>query len=119
MAWLKHFIHYSKASNDNKVLLILDNHSRHATLELYDLCRDNITMLSIPPHTSHRLQLLDVTLFSPLKSVFKRECDIKIKSTCLQKITPYDIAGLFNIAYSKVATVGNAVSGFTKLVFFL
>lgn len=71
-------------------------------------------MLSIPPHTSHRLQPLDVTLYSPLKTAFRRECDIKIKSTCLQKITPYDIAGLFNTAYSKVATIGNAVSGFKQ-----
>lgn len=115
VTWLKHFIHHSKASVENKVLLVLDNHGSHATLQSYDLCRDNgIIMLSIPPHTSHRLQPLDVSFYSPLKSVFRRECDTKIKSTCLQKITPYDVAGLFNIAYSKVATIGNAVSGFKQ-----
>ena len=36
------------------------------------------------------------------------------KSTCLQKITPYDIDGLFNITYSKVATIGNTVSAFRE-----
>lgn len=113
VTWLKHFIHYSNASLERKILLVLDNHTSHVTLESLDLCRKHgITMLSIPPHTSHRIQPLDVAFYSPLKSLFRRECDLYMRSSSLMKITPYDIAGLFNKAYSKVATMTNAVAGF-------
>jgi hypothetical protein len=60
-------------------------------------------MLSIPPHTSHRMQPLDVTFFGPLKQAFKKECDLFIKSHSLLKITLYDLAELFNRTYSIVA----------------
>ena len=33
---------------------------------------------------------------------------------CIKKITPYDIASIFNKAYIKVATIEKAVSGFEK-----
>jgi hypothetical protein len=111
--WLKHFIHHSNASAERKVLLLLDNHTSHVTLESLELCRQNgITMLSIPPHTSHRMQPLDVSFYSPLKSGFRRECDLYMRSANLLKITPYEIAGLFNKAYCKTATMTNAVAGF-------
>ena len=111
--WLKHFIYHSKSSLDNVVLLILDNHNSHATLESYELCRKNgVIMLSLPPHCSHRMQPLDVTFYSTLKAAFKREWDLHIKTCHLLRITPYDLAELFNRAYSKVATIAVAVSGF-------
>lgn len=71
-------------------------------------------MLSLPPHTSHRMQPLDVTFFGPLKQAIKRECDLFMKSNLLVKITPYDLAELFNKAYSIVATIQKGVSGFSS-----
>ena len=56
MKWLKHFQMHTSASNDNKVLLILDNHASHRSLEVVDYARDNgIVLLSLPPHTSHKM----------------------------------------------------------------
>lgn len=82
-------------------------------MESFELCKENgITMLTLPPHCSHRLQPLDVTFFSPLKGAFKSECERFMKAHKLVRITPYDLAGLFNQAYSRVATVGVGVSGF-------
>jgi len=58
--WMKHFIIHSKCSKTAKVLLLLDNHESHVSLECLDLARQNgITMLTFPPHTSHKLQQLD------------------------------------------------------------
>ncbi|BES98665.1 DDE [Nesidiocoris tenuis] len=119
--WLQHFVKCSNASKKNQVLLILDNHVSHVSLEAYDLCRQNgITMVSLPPHTSHRTQPLDVSFFAPLKAAFKRKSDSFMKRTnCGQpemkvvtQITPYDLAGIFNEAYVEVAKIGLAVSGF-------
>lgn len=113
LTWLQHFIKFTKPTAEKQILLIMDNHNSHATLEAYEIAKKNyITMLSIPPHSSHRLQPLDVTFFGPLKTAYRRECDMYIKSRNMIKITPYDIAGLFNKAYSKIASLDKGISGF-------
>lgn len=113
ITWLEHFIKFTSPNAEKQTLLIMDNHNSHATLEAYEMAKKNyITMLSIPPHSSHRLQPLDVTFFGPLKTAYKRECDMYMKSRNMIKITPYEIAGLFNKAYSKIASLDKGISGF-------
>ena len=55
---------------------------------------------------------LGVTFYSTSKGAFKKECDLYMKRHRLVRITPYDLAGIFNQAYSRVATIAVAVSGF-------
>ena len=69
-------------------------------------------MLSIPPHTSHKIQPLDVSFFGPLKRAFNKECDKFMRASTYKKITPYDIASIFYGAYMSVATIEKGVSGF-------
>jgi hypothetical protein len=53
---LNHFVKYAKPSENNKTLLILDNHASYFSLEVITFCRDHfITMLGFPPQTTHRL----------------------------------------------------------------
>ncbi|KAJ3619091.1 hypothetical protein MTP99_005878 [Tenebrio molitor] len=111
--YLKHFQEFVKASLDDPVLLIMDNHSTHCTLEAYVFCKANgIILLTIPPHTSHRLQPLDVTFYGPLKTAFNTECSKYLKNHAHEKITPFEIAELFSNAYMRVATLEKAVKGF-------
>lgn len=111
--WLRHFIKHSKPTAEKPVLLVLDNHNSHCTLEAWELAKENhIIMLTIPPHSSHRLQPLDVAFYSPLKQAYNKECNMYIKSRNLIKITPYEIAGLFNKAYTRVASIEKGVSSF-------
>lgn len=66
--WLQHFKGFAKPSADNPVLLVLDNHESHISLKAYEFCRKNfIHVLTLPPHTSHRMQPLDLTFHGPLK----------------------------------------------------
>ena len=60
--WLQHFIKYTKPIPTNRILLILDGHSTHVkNIQAIDLATSsNIDMLCLPPHTSHRMQPLDV-----------------------------------------------------------
>lgn len=91
----------------------MDNHSTHSTLEAYTFCKANgIILLTIPPHSSHRLQPLDVTFYSPLKTAFNTECSRYLRNHAYEKISPYEIAELFNNAYMRVATLEKAVKGF-------
>ena len=111
--WMKHFAEQSNASVDNPVLLVMDNHSSHISLQTYLFCKQKgINIISIPPHTSHRLQPLDLTFFGPLKCAFHKECDLFMKCHAAEKITPYDVPALFNKAYSRVASVDKAARGF-------
>ncbi|KAJ8932501.1 hypothetical protein NQ318_018499 [Aromia moschata] len=74
LKWLQHFNEYVRPSNDNHVLLLLDNHSSHISLPAITFCRNNgIHLLSIPPHSSHKLQALDVGFFGPLKNSYAQE----------------------------------------------
>lgn len=58
ITWLKHFYNFTKSSQNDPVLLVMDNHVSHCTLKAYSFCRENgIIVLTIPPHTSHRLFL--------------------------------------------------------------
>jgi hypothetical protein len=59
--FLDTFIHHVKPSKDKKVLLIMDNHESHVSIAAITKARENgIIMLIFPPHTSHRLQPLDM-----------------------------------------------------------
>ena len=111
--WLEHFKKTSKPTEEDPVLLVLDNHGSHISLNTYQFCRTNhIHVLSIPPHTSHKIQPLDVSFYGPLKKAFNHECDKFMRANMYRKITPYDIAQIFNQAYMNVATIEKGVSGF-------
>lgn len=111
--WLKHFATFTKPSQNEPILLILDNHSSHISLRTYEFCKKNhIIMLSLPPHGSHRMQPLDVAIYGPLKAAYKQECNLLIKSGLGIKITQNNIASLFRKAYQKVATIPKAEAGF-------
>ncbi|KAF2904072.1 hypothetical protein ILUMI_02106 [Ignelater luminosus] len=104
--WLKHFATHVNVSVENPVLLVMDNHSSHSSFPSYLFCREKgIHIVSIPPHTSHRLQPLDLTFYGPLKTAFNKERDLFMNTRGCQKITPYDLAGLFNKAYGRVSTL--------------
>ncbi|KYN12413.1 hypothetical protein ALC57_15418 [Trachymyrmex cornetzi] len=74
--WLKDFTKYMKPSQDRPILLILDNYISHCSLSAVDYCQKNgITLLSLPPHSSHKLQPLDVAFFGPLKKFLSEDYD--------------------------------------------
>lgn len=53
---------------ERPVLLLYDGHSTHVTNKVVQLANDNdITILKLPPHTSHLLQPLDLAVFKSLK----------------------------------------------------
>lgn len=111
--WLHHFKIHTACSVTNPVLLVLDNHASHCSLSAYNFCRQNgITMVSFPPHTSHKLQPLDLTIFGPLKKAYSNECSTFMRQHPHQKITPYDVAEIFNLAFVRIASIEKAQKGF-------
>lgn len=108
--YLKHFIKYARPTEENPVLLILDGHNSHTSLEAILLCRDNhITLLTLPPHTSQRMQPCDLVLFGPFKSKLNE------KMGTLTRVHLSDIPDVVKLAcesFQLVATVDKGISGF-------
>ncbi|KAB0805179.1 hypothetical protein PPYR_02149 [Photinus pyralis] len=114
--FLKYLDHFSKHANviqDRKVLLIIDNHASLRNLEAVTKARSlNIIMVSLPPHTSHRMQPLDCGVYGPLNSQYARECDKWITNHPAKRISVYDIMEIFGKAFLSIAMLGKAVKGF-------
>lgn len=111
--WLQIFVQKVRPNEENKALLILDGHESHKSYEALDFAtKHHVIFLTIPPHTSHRLQPLDIAVYGPIKKYFEIEVNTFQKQHPGRIINQYDIAKLFSGAYLKGATPANAISGF-------
>ncbi|KAI9042945.1 uncharacterized protein KD926_004736 [Aspergillus affinis] len=70
--WLQGFDRYIASKPAGRCrLLILDGHGSHSTVEFDQFCKEKkIISLYMPPHSSHKLQPLDVGCFAPLKQLY-------------------------------------------------
>lgn len=112
--WFNHFLKHSKPSPERPVLLIMDGHSTHVkNLNLVELARQNsVHILIIPPHTSHRLQPLDVSFMFPLSTYYEQEVRSWLRNNPGKVVTINNVGSLFGKAYQRAATTQNAISGF-------
>ncbi|CAK6961691.1 uncharacterized protein LOC119495270 isoform X3 [Scomber scombrus] len=111
--FLQHMIRHTHCSPSNPLLLILDNHDSHVTLEAVSLAKENgIVLLTLPPHTTHNLQLLDKCVFGPLKTFFNSAVDSWMRTHPGKTITIYDIPALVNTAFMSAMSRRNILSGF-------
>lgn len=113
MQYLHHFVKHVNCSLNNKVLLILDNHESHITIEAINFAKENgIVMLTLPPHTSHKLQPLDRSVFGPYKTYYNTACADWMRCHPGKPISIYDVAEISGIAYPLAFTPINIQSGF-------
>ena len=78
-----------------------------------NFCRENgIVLLTIPPHTSHRLQPLDRTVLCPLKNYVSESCAGKMQSQAGRPLTIYDIPSVMKDSLPRAVTIANVCSGF-------
>ena len=95
MQYLSHLIQHIRCSTDHQILLILDNHESHVSFPAVEKAKENgIVLLTIPPHTSHRLQPLDVSVYGPLKTGYNKALDAWMREKPGRTATIYDIPGL-------------------------
>lgn len=111
--WFENFIEIVKPTAEKPVLLILDGHYSHTrNTDVIDLARRNqITISSIPPHTSHKMQPLDVSYMSPLKANYSEEIRRFLKESA-RPVEMRDVVGIFGKAFKKTARYETSESGF-------
>ena len=111
--WLKHFASFTCCSKDNPHVVILDGHHSHKTLAAVNFAREKgIHLLTLPPHSTHKLQPLDVTFFKSLKSPYNRNADSWMVANPGKRISVYEIATIFGKAYLQTATPDKPIRGF-------
>lgn len=113
--FLKHFIKHVKCSKESPALLILDNHVSHLSIAGLDLAKENgLSVLTFPPHCSHKLQMLDVSVFGPFKKYVNTACDSWMTNNPGKTMNIYDIPGIVKHALPLACTPNNITSGFRK-----
>ncbi len=83
--WFEHaFIPQANTQRTSNapILLIYDGHGSYATPRLVELAlQNNIHLFCLPPHTTHKLQPLDVGVFAQLNAAGKKRCDDIVTDT--------------------------------------
>ena len=91
-SWMSHFIECLKRGPgidlNNCHVLILDGHNSHVTLEVVRISmKSSLDIVSLPSHTSHAFQPLDVSCFKPFKMAFRK---IRDRWSLTSKTKPVD-----------------------------
>ena len=115
--WIDHFTFLKEKegllSPSLRHLLILDGHKSHVSLEVVEKARrKGLDMITLPSHTSHGLQPLDVSCFGPVKQhfrAFRNAWNIQHPTKACKKET---LAQWMSLALQKALTTSNITSGF-------
>ena len=100
-------------SHERRHLLILDGHSFHITLEVVQKCKEvGLDLLTLPSHTSHRLQPLDVGVFAPFKCYFKKYRDAWSVNNKGKGASKHTLAIWVSKALERALTTRNITVGF-------
>jgi hypothetical protein len=98
------------------ILLILDGHGSHCTLSFLEWYRSHRILVAVfPPHSTHRLQPLDVSLFGPLAAYYSQALDAHSRlSQGLAGVTKRGLFKNFYSAFDSAFTEANVRSGWRK-----
>ena len=107
------FIAHAKPPKKRSVVLSLDNNNSHLSTVALDCCKHNgVTVISFSPHCNHTLQLLDVSVYGPLKMYEKLACDVWVTKHPGHTMTIYDISDIVNLSLHVAASPGHIKAGF-------
>ena len=97
-------------------LLIVDGHSSHVNWKFMERCDAlRVLVIVLPPHSTHRLQPLDISLFSPLATAYTNGLNkLMFDSLNMISMSKRTFWSLFYPAWLTSFTSKNIVSGFEK-----
>ena len=115
--WMDYFLNYYESRGNlsltKRMLLILDGHKSHVTLEVLQKAKAHgLDMVSLPSHTSHALQPLDISCFKPFKQSFRAYRDAWRRQNIGKKVGKQELAQWVSLGLQKALTPRNIQSGF-------
>lgn len=112
---LEHIKNYTRCNQDDPILVLLDNHESHCTLDAVLYCRQNgIVLCTFPPHCTHRLQPLDVSVMGPFKTKLAQKQNSWLISNPGKTISVLQLPGIVKDAFELSFTRSNITAGFKK-----
>ena len=111
-SWFTH--HFLKhAVSSRPLMLILDGHSSHFTLNLVQSAAEqDVVIFCLPPHTTADSQPLDTSCFGPLKTHWFQACRDYLYTNPGRVVTKFQFSRLFSQAWSNGMTISNITAGF-------
>jgi hypothetical protein len=115
LQWFKQvFVPFVAKYNGSKTL-IYDGHNSHISVDLIEYAiKHHIKLICLPPHSSHILQPLDVGVFGPVKSEWRRILSEYYLKTKFQNVDITKFPALFSQLFEKAFSRKNAIAGFEK-----
>jgi len=96
--WFEHFLKEVQPKNkEEPVLVIFDGHASHTrNLDIIEKARENnVLLLCLPSHKTHRLQPLDVSFFRSLKCKYNEEVRLCLRNHPGRRLCEDQVAGLW------------------------
>ena len=108
--------HTKDKANNRRRLLIVDGHSSHLNMAFINKCDElRIILAILPPHSTQRLQPLDVSLFQPLSTAYSLGIQkIMHDSEGMTTMRKRDFWKIFRSAWKDSFTKENIESGFAR-----
>ena len=118
LQWLQKIFdrHTKEKTGRSKRLLIVDGHSSHVNMAFLDWAdKHGIIIHILPAHCTHRMQPLDVGLFSPLSTAYTKQLNnLMFKSLGMVTMTKRLFYPLFRAAWIEAFTEKNILKSFAK-----
>ena len=113
LEWIKHFDKHTKSRTKGVYrLIVLDAHESHLSAKFEAFCKqNNIATISLPAHSSHITQPLDVGCFSVLKTAYGRQIEHFVRAH-INHITKVEFFLAFKAAHFAAMTESNNRGGF-------
>jgi len=110
---MKELQKFTDATADHPIIVFLDNHESHRALPVLEFCKENgMHLISFPPHCSHKLQPLDVSVFQPFKAAVDKLCAQWMKQHAGQAMKIFDIPAIVCQALQIGVNEANIKAGF-------
>jgi hypothetical protein len=112
VSWFHTFLRHVK---ERPLLVILDGHKTHVSLEVIKYAKDNnVSLLKLPSHLTHQLQPLDKTCFKALKSIWDQRLVSYQRENNFRNIGKSESVDLLCEVWHKGLTEANVCSGFRE-----
>ena len=97
------------------IILVYDGHITHVSIDIVEKARaQNIVIIKLPPHTTDRLQPLDVSCFKSLQAKWDRSLHTFTVQNAAAKLTKTKFLEQLGSVWPEVFTETNIKNGFRK-----
>ncbi|XP_076049622.1 uncharacterized protein LOC143030355 [Oratosquilla oratoria] len=110
---LQHLHEKSGCCVENKILLIMDNAECHMNIHVMEFAiKHGIVIVTLPPHTTDKLQPLDVSVFGPFKTFLRGLLNDHSLMHPNEHITVHQLPEFASKAWIKAINPSNILDGF-------